>query len=125
MTNRIMAAWVVGCLLVSTPLWAQISRLDEAQGPDEFSGLDKPGAREAPAPTAATTPSRAAGVVNLQTTVTGNQEQPRVLYILPWQSPPPGDINFELLESRDRTVFGHLERSELRRQLESAGELDE
>ena len=33
--------------------------------------------------------------INLQTTVTGNQEQPRVLYILPWQSPAPEDVDFE------------------------------
>jgi phosphoglycerol transferase MdoB-like AlkP superfamily enzyme len=25
--------------------------------------------------------------ISLQTTITGNQEQPKVLYILPWQSP--------------------------------------
>lgn len=57
--------------------------------------------------------------VNLQTTVTGNQEQPRVLYILPWQSPLSGDIEFQTLSSQQDEVFGHLEREELRRNLEA------
>lgn len=77
--------------------------------------------RETVTPERTATPAQR---VNLQTTVTGNQEQPRVLYILPWQSPPPGELDFELLEGRAAAVFEHLERSELRRQIESAGELD-
>lgn len=60
--------------------------------------------------------------INLQTTVTGNQEQPRVLYILPWQSPAPEDVDFESFSNDQRDVFGHVEREELRRELEAAGE---
>ena len=60
--------------------------------------------------------------INLQTTVTGNQEQPRVLYILPWQSPAAEDVDFESLENQQKAVFSHVEREELRRELESAGE---
>lgn len=61
--------------------------------------------------------------INLQTTITGNQEQPRVLYILPWQSPQTTNVDFEPLDSQQKTVFSHVEREELRRELESAGEL--
>lgn len=61
--------------------------------------------------------------INLQTTVTGNQEQPRVLYILPWQSPQAANVDFESLDNQQKAVFGHIEREELRRELESAGEL--
>jgi hypothetical protein len=61
--------------------------------------------------------------INLQTTITGNQEQPRVLYILPWQSPQTANVDFEPLDSQQKAVFGHVEREELRRELESAGEL--
>lgn len=60
--------------------------------------------------------------INLQTTVTGNQEQPKVLYILPWQSPQTGDVDFETLESQQKAVFEHVERDELRRSLDSAPE---
>lgn len=61
--------------------------------------------------------------INLQTTITGNQEQPRVLYILPWQSPQTANVDFEPLDNQQKIVFGHVEREELRRELESAGEL--
>lgn len=61
--------------------------------------------------------------INLQTTITGNQEQPRVLYILPWQSPTPGNVDFESLDSEQKAVFGHVEREELRRELESSDEI--
>ncbi|RYY03860.1 MAG: hypothetical protein EOO53_04915 [Gammaproteobacteria bacterium] len=60
--------------------------------------------------------------ISLQTTVTGNQEQPRVLYILPWQSPMAGNVDFESLDNEQKAVFGHIEREELRRELESSDE---
>lgn len=62
--------------------------------------------------------------INLRTTVTGNQEQPRVMYILPWQSPLSADLEMEMASSQQEAVFGHIERDELQRQLESAGEFD-
>lgn len=58
--------------------------------------------------------------INLQTTVTGNQEQPRVMYILPWQSPLSPELEMEMLSSQEDAVFGHLEREELARELETA-----
>ncbi|WP_323813832.1 hypothetical protein [Cellvibrio sp. NN19] len=64
------------------------------------------------------------GSISLQTTVTGNQEQPRVMYILPWQSPLSPELEMEMLSSQEDAVFGHVERDELQRSLEAAGELD-
>lgn len=61
--------------------------------------------------------------INLSTTVTGNQEQPRVLYILPWKSPASGNIEFEGLLTQQSDVFGHVEREELRRSLEAEAAL--
>ena len=63
--------------------------------------------------------------INLRTTVTGNQEQPRVMYILPWQSPASPELEMDMLSSQQDAVFGHIERDELQRSLEAAGELDE
>jgi uncharacterized membrane protein YgcG len=60
--------------------------------------------------------------INLQTTVTGNQEQPRVLYILPWQSPAADDVDFESFDNQQKAVFNHVEREELRREIEAADE---
>jgi hypothetical protein len=62
--------------------------------------------------------------INLRTTVTGNQEQPRVLYIMPWQSPTAPELEIEMLSSQQDAVFGHVEREEMLRGLEAAGELD-
>jgi len=61
--------------------------------------------------------------ISLQTTITGNQEQPKVLYILPWQSPLTEQVDFEPLDNQQKAVFNHVERDELRRELEVAGEL--
>ena len=61
--------------------------------------------------------------INLQTTVTGNQEQPRVMYILPWQSPLSPELEMEMLSSQEDAVFGHVEREELTRELEAADEM--
>ncbi|WP_331344000.1 hypothetical protein [Cellvibrio sp. UBA7661] len=63
--------------------------------------------------------------ISLQTTVTGNQEQPRVMYILPWQSPLSPDLEMEMLSSQEDAIFGHIERDEMQRSLEAAGELDQ
>ncbi len=61
--------------------------------------------------------------ITLQTTITGNQEQPRVLYILPWQSPTAANVDFESLDNEQKAVFGHVEREELRRELEASDEV--
>ena len=61
--------------------------------------------------------------ISLQTTITGNQEQPKVLYILPWQSPQTTDVDFEPLDNQQKAVFNHVERDELRRELDVSDEL--
>ena len=58
--------------------------------------------------------------ISLQTTITGNQEQPKVLYILPWQSPQTANVDFEPLDNQQKAIFNHVERDELRRELETA-----
>ncbi|GLS27104.1 hypothetical protein [Marinibactrum halimedae] len=57
-------------------------------------------------------------VVNIDETVTGNQEQPKVLYIVPWKSAAnqenlEQDLQSQLLSG----VFDHLERAELKREI--------
>jgi len=55
--------------------------------------------------------------VNLGATVTGNQEQPKVLYIVPWQA-PQGPIEFSQgFNNQLEQVFSHVERVELQREL--------
>lgn len=58
-------------------------------------------------------------VINLGTTVTGNQEQPKVLYIVPWKQAEDDSLLYQALNpSAVDRIFSHVERSEHRRQIE-------
>lgn len=57
-------------------------------------------------------------VVTLGDTITGNQEQPKVLYIVPWKQTKDNTILSQSLESRLSDVFAHVERSEHTRELQ-------
>ena len=93
------------------PRASEIAVDDQAPAPEGAAGSSKPLVNNA--------------TINLQTTVTGNQEQPRVLYILPWQSPESPELGIDMLGSQEHGVFSHLEREELQRSLESSGALDQ
>lgn len=56
-------------------------------------------------------------VVKLGATITGNQEQPTVLYIVPWKQTSDNTILEQGLESRLSDVFDHVERSEHMREV--------
>lgn len=56
-------------------------------------------------------------VVELSATVTGNQEQPKVIYIVPWKPAEDDSILYQPLNGKTDNVFGHVERSEHRREL--------
>jgi hypothetical protein len=59
------------------------------------------------------------GVVVLSDTVTGNQEQPKVLYIVPWQPADDTAILSQPLTTKlHRDVFAHIERPEHVRELQ-------
>lgn len=58
-------------------------------------------------------------VINIDETVTGNQEQPKVLYIVPWKTAADSfDFEQSLSQKTTSSVFKHLERDELKRQLD-------
>lgn len=62
-------------------------------------------------------------VVTLSTTVTGNQEQPKVLYIVPWQAAEDNTLLYQALNRNSAdNIFGHVERSEHRREIQFLGE---
>ena len=59
------------------------------------------------------------GVVVLSETVTGNQEQPKVLYIVPWQAATDDTIlNHSPLTQLHSEVFQHVERADHNRELQ-------
>lgn len=65
------------------------------------------------------------GTVILSDTVTGNQEQPKVLYIVPWQAALDNTmLEAELVTKLQNDVFEHIERPEHKRQLELLRQLD-
>ena len=63
-------------------------------------------------------------IVVLESTVTGNQEQPNILYILPWKDAEDNTILDQSVSSRVEGVFSHVERAEHLRKLEFIEELD-
>lgn len=57
--------------------------------------------------------------VNLSTTVTGNQEQPKVLYIIPWQNAVRGEAPEGSMKSALRDVFALVDGNELKREIDT------
>jgi len=55
--------------------------------------------------------------LSLSTTVSGNQEQPKILYIVPWQPSSSREQLTIPIDSQLSNVFEHIERSELEREL--------
>ena len=118
-----MKKYLLTELLASVSLFAQ-AQTETAPAADKAAELR-------PAPAAATSAAPEPGkkmvesaTINLRTTVTGSQEQPRVLYIMPWQSPETPELGIQTLSTQADAVFGHIEREELVRKLEASGELD-
>jgi hypothetical protein len=58
-----------------------------------------------------------------RTEVTGNQELPKVLYIVPWQKPDPGDLVGRPVNSLLDEVLAPLDREEFIRQVDYYSDL--
>ena len=65
------------------------------------------------------TPAFAADEANvvLHSTITGNQEQPKVMHIVPWQGPGGGDQLQQPLQPLLNDVFAPMDRGEFLREL--------
>lgn len=57
-------------------------------------------------------------VLEMGTQVTGNQEQPKVLYIVPWQAPDGPDVLYRDISSRIDNLLEPLDRDSFRRELD-------
>ena len=55
--------------------------------------------------------------MTLQSTVTGNQEQPRVMYVVPWQGPAQRGIDYAPAAALAEDLFRPIDRREFQRQL--------
>jgi hypothetical protein len=58
-----------------------------------------------------------------RTEITGNQELPKVLYIVPWQKSDPGDLTGKPVNTLLDEVLAPIDRSEFVRQVEYYGDL--
>ncbi len=58
-----------------------------------------------------------------RTEITGNQELPKVMYIVPWQKSDPGDLTGKPVNTLLDEVLAPIDRSEFIRQVEYYGEL--
>lgn len=64
--------------------------------------------------------------LSLQSTVVGNQEQPKVIYIIPWQAPiGTEELQIRLGASFMEENFEHLEPEVLQRQLRYKDQLSQ
>lgn len=57
-------------------------------------------------------------VVELGSRVTGNQEQPRVLYILPWQAPDGPESLYQDIAHNINDLYAPVKRESFQRELE-------
>lgn len=55
--------------------------------------------------------------IELRSTVTGNQEQPKVLYIVPWQQAGSPELIYQPLQTLVDGVFEEVNRPEFLREL--------
>ena len=58
-----------------------------------------------------------------RTEITGNQELPKVMYIVPWQKADPGDLTGRPVNSLLEEVLAPLDREEFTRQVDYYGDL--
>lgn len=72
-------------------------------------------AASAAAPRTATAQPQAS--VTLSSTVSGNREQPRVMYIVPWQQPQAAQFDYELDNTIAEELFTPVDRDEFVREL--------
>ena len=57
-------------------------------------------------------------VVTLRSTVTGNREQPKVMYIVPWQPPEYTEFQYAPARRLAQELFNQIDRGEFVRELE-------
>ena len=53
--------------------------------------------------------------LSLRSTVSGSQEQPRVMYIVPWQQPNAAQFDYELRNTIAAELFSQVDRYEFTR----------
>ena len=118
--------FMLAMLLAAFASFAQ----DEVEDEDLMPAVDTSAAveEETPAPvqdvTRTTTGNRVMDSMELsRTEITGNQELPKVLYIVPWQKSDPGDLMGRPVNTLLDEVLAPVDREEFIRQVEYYNDL--
>ena len=64
-------------------------------------------------------------VLELESTIKGNQEQPKVLYIVPWQPQQAPELAYRPLQTMINESFDLIDRDEFRREIKFRRQLNE
>ena len=84
----------------------------------------QPAPASAPAPAESPSPSKAMDRLELeQTTITGNRELPKVMYVVPWKKADLGDLNGRPANSLLDEVLAPVDRDVFRREVAYFGAL--
>ncbi|MBT8082980.1 MAG: hypothetical protein KJP08_06390 [Gammaproteobacteria bacterium] len=132
LTKRVFGTgFMLATLLAAFASFAQDEAEDDfmpAVDTSAMPAVDTSADDEGPGPAAdvtrSTTGSRVMDTMELgRTEVTGNQELPKVLYIVPWQKSNPGDLIGRPVNSLLDEVLAPVDREEFIRQVEYYDEL--
>lgn len=128
-TNALIRAWLLAALLLAALVAAQEAVDDEAIGPavDTSAQIDERESLEPGVPSAVLAAeitrreegSQVMDVMQLdRAEITGNQELPKVLYIVPWKKSDPGDLIGRPVNTLLDEVLAPLDREEFIRQVD-------
>ena len=120
--------FMLAMLLAAFASFAQEPASDDELMPavDTSAQVDEQEASEAPPQdvTRTTAGSRVMDSMQLsRTEITGNQELPKVLYIVPWQKSDPGDLMGKPVNTLMDEVLAPIDREEFLRQVNYYGDL--
>ncbi len=128
-TNALIRAWPLAALLLAALAAAQEAGDDEAIGPavDTSAQIDERESLEPGVPSAVLAAeitrreegSQVMDVMQLdRAEITGNQELPKVMYIVPWKKSDPGDLIGRPVNTLLDEVLAPLDREEFIRQVD-------
>ena len=125
-TSVFGAGFMLAMLLAAFATFAQetTSDDDELMPAVDTSSLEQEEARETQDITRQTTGNRVMDSIELgRTEITGNQELPKVLYIVPWKKSDPGDLMGKPVNTLLDEVLAPIDREEFIRQVDYYGDL--
>ena len=118
--------FMLAMLLAATPAIAQdAAEEDELMPAVDTSAMEVPEAPADDGVTRDTSGNRVMDSMELsRTEITGNQELPKVLYIVPWQKSDPGDLMGKPVNTLLDEVLAPVDREEFIRQVEYYNDLN-